>query len=162
MANKIKEQLDYGNYPERMDPRLEKKLKDKLSLYAQNPAFRKKEEDVQRLASARFKKVVDKLRNIRGMENLTPSMIQRIYQEEMSKVPMILQIEGRHKDELEELAKKVSLDETEVPENWYQIEARLNREPIDVSNFRFDADDEKDDEEDDEDEEEKQTLELPS
>ena len=51
MAKKIKEQLDYGNRPERMDPNLERKLASPEGLYAQNPAMKKKEGDVQRLVS---------------------------------------------------------------------------------------------------------------
>ena len=159
MANKLKEQLDYGNYPERMDPNLERKLRSPESLYAQNPAFRKKEQDVQRIAMSRFKKVVDKLRQARGLERMTPNMIQRIYMEEMSKVPMITRIEGQHREELEALAVKAALDETEVPEGWYQIEALLNREPIDVSNFRYEPEQEDDEEEDDE---EKPKIGFPS
>ena len=151
MSKKIREQIDYGDYPERMDPNLERKLKSKESLYATNPAFRKGEKDVSRIASSRFKKVVDKLRQARGLQSITPNMIQRIYMEEMSKVPTIIRIESQHREELENLAKKVSLDETEVPEGWYQIEALLNREPIDVSNFRYEPE-----EDEEEDEEEKQ------
>ena len=160
-SKKIKEQIDYGNYPERMDPSLERKLASPENLYAQNPAFKKKEVDVQRIAVERFKKVVDKLRQARGLEQLTPNMIQTIYMEEMSKVPTIINIESQHRGQLEELAKKVSLDETEVPENWYQIEARLNRQPIDVSNFRFKPGDEDDNEKDKKDEK-KQKIEFPS
>ena len=158
MSKKLKEDIDYGNYPERMDPNLERKLASPESLYGQNPAMRKGVEDVQRLAASRFKKVVDKLRQAKGLQSLTPAMIQRIYSEEMGKVPMIIRIESQHKDELEELAKKVSLDETEVPEDWFQIEARLNRQPIDVSNFQYSP---KDDEED-EDEDEEENMEIPS
>lgn len=157
MSKVIREQIDYGDYPERMDPNLERKLKSAESLYAQNPAFRKGAKDVSRIASSRFKKVVDKLRQARTLQSITPNMIQRIYMEEMSKVPMIIQIEDRHREELEELAKKVSLEETEVPEGWYQIEALLNREPIDVSNFRFDPE-----EDEEEEENEKQKIEIPS
>ncbi len=54
MAKKIKEQLDYGNRPERMDPRLVDKLASPDSLYAQNPAMKKGPQDVQRLISQRF------------------------------------------------------------------------------------------------------------
>jgi hypothetical protein len=140
-----------------MDPKLEKKLKSPESLYASNPAFRKGEKDVSRIASSRFKKVVDKLRQARGLERITPNMMQQIYMEEMSKVPMVMRIEGQHRQALEELAKKVSLEETEVPEGWYQIEALLNREPIDVSNFRYEPE-----EKEDEDEEEKEEPEMPS
>ena len=46
MAKKIKEQLDYGNRPERMDPNLERKLASPEGLYAQNPAMKNKEGDV--------------------------------------------------------------------------------------------------------------------
>ena len=158
MSKKIKEQIDYGDYPERMDPNLERKLKSPENLYASNPAMKKGSEDVQRLASSRFKKVVDKLRQARGLQSISPGMVQRIYMEEMSKVPMIIGIENRNKEQLEELAKKVSLDETEVPEDWFQIDAKLNREPIDVSNFRYDPEQE----DEDEDEEEKQKLEFQS
>ena len=59
MAKKIKEQLDYGDRPERMDPNLERKLASPEGLYSQNPAMKKKEGDVQRLVSNRFQKVAD-------------------------------------------------------------------------------------------------------
>jgi hypothetical protein len=36
-----------------------------------------------------------------------------------------MSIESRHKDELEQLAVEICLDETETPEDWYQIEANL-------------------------------------
>ncbi len=158
MSKGIREQIDYGDYPERMDPNLERKLKSSESLYAKNPAFRKGEKDVQRIASSRFKKVVDKLRQAKSLQTITPNMVQRIYMEEMGKVPMIIRIESAHKEELEALAKKVSLDETEVPEGWYQIEALLNREPIDVSNFKYEPEEDDEEEED----EKEQKLEIPS
>jgi hypothetical protein len=158
MSKKVLEQIDYGNYPERMDPNLERKLGSPENLYASNPAMKKGSQDVQRLTSNRFKKVVDKLRQARGLERITPAMVQRIYMEEMSKVPMIVGIEGRNREQLEELAKKVSLDETEVPEDWFEIDAKLNREPIDVSNFRY----EPEEDEEEENADEKQGIEIPS
>jgi hypothetical protein len=33
MAKKVREQIDYGNRPERMDPNLERKLSDPEGLY---------------------------------------------------------------------------------------------------------------------------------
>lgn len=148
MAN-VKEQIDYKGRPERMDPNLERKLKDKEGLYAKNPAMKKGPEDVQRLITSRFLKVAEKLRNIKSLEKLSPIVIQRIYNEEMAKVPMIVAIESRHKEELEQLSIQAAMQETEVPEGWVDIEARLNRQPIDVSNFRYEP------EEDEEEEEEK-------
>lgn len=157
MAKKLKEQIDYGNTPERMDPNLERKLGDPESLYAQNPAMKKGAEDVQRLVSQRFQKVADKLRQVTGIGNLNSKQVQgMIYQEMMSKLPRIMSIESRHKDELIQLAIEASLEEGEVPENTYQIEGFLG-ESIDASNFRYQPDEEED-EKDDEDEDEKMII----
>lgn len=159
MAKKIKEQLDYGNRPERMDPNLERKLASPEGLYAQNPAMKNKEGDVQRLISSRFQKVAEKLSDVTGIENLSSQQTQgMIYQEMMRKLPNIMRIEAAHRDELEELAIEAALEESEVPVDWYKIEAYLNREPIDTSNFRMKPEEEKDDEEKDEEEE----MEIPS
>jgi hypothetical protein len=156
---KIKEQIDYSGYPERMDPNLERKLSDPEGLYSKNPAMKKGTQDVQRLVSSRFKKVVDKLKDVTGIENLSSRQVQgMIFQEMMSKIPQLLQIEARHRDELEQLAVEASLDETETPSDWYVIEPNLNRTPIDVSNFRYQE--EKPEEEEDSDEQE--SLEIPS
>jgi hypothetical protein len=135
---KIKEQIDYGNRPERMDPRLERKLASPESLYAQNPAMKKGTQDVQRLVSSRFGKVADKLKQVTGIEDISSQQVQgMIYQEMMRKLPAIMRIEGAHREELEELAKEASLEETQVPEDWFEIEARLNRQGIDTSDFRY-------------------------
>jgi hypothetical protein len=147
---KIKEQLDYQGRPERMDPNLERKLGSPENLYSSNPAMKKGTADVQRLVSSRFLKVADKLKQVKGLQNLNPRVIQQIYSEEMAKLPMIMSIEARHKEELEELSIQASMEETEIPQGWVDIEARLNRQPIDVSNFRYEP--EKDEEEDDEEE----------
>ena len=159
MAKKIKEQLDYGNRPERMDPNLERKLASPEGLYAQNPAMKKKEGDVQRLISNRFQKVAEKLSEVTGIENLSSQQTQgMVYQEMMRKLPNIMRIEASHRDELEQLAIDAALEESEVPVDWYKIEAYLNREPIDTSNFRMKPEDEEEEEED----EEKDEMEIPS
>ena len=156
---KIKEQIDYGNRPERMDPNLERKLRSGENIYSDNPSFKKGSEDVQRLVSSRFGKVADKLKEVTGNQNISSQQVQAmIYREMMSKVPTIMQIEGRHREELENLAIEACLEETEVPSDWYEIVARLNRQPIDVSNFRYQPEEEKEDEDDDE----ENKLQIPS
>jgi hypothetical protein len=150
---KIKEQIDYQGRPERMDPNLERKLGSPENLYSSNPAMKKGTADVQRLVSSRFLKVADKLKQAKGLQNLNPRVIQQIYSEEMAKLPMIMSIEARHKEELEELSIQASMEETEIPQGWVDIEARLNRQPIDVSNFRYEP--EKDEEDDEEEKQEK-------
>ena len=158
MANKIKEQLNYGDRPERMDPNLERKLASPENLYAQNPAMKKGPEDVQRLVSNRFQKVAEKLSQVTGIDNLSSQQTQgMIYQEMMRKLPSIMRIEGQHREELEELAKEAALEETEVPADWYEIEALLNRQPINTGNFRMKPEDEEEEEED-----ENEAPEIPS
>ena len=157
MAKKLKEQIDYGNTPERMDPNLERKLASPEGLYAQNPAMKQGTADVQRLVSKRFQKVADKLREVTGIQDLSSKQVQgMVYQEMMRKLPNIMRIESQHRDELIELAKEASLDEAEVPADWYQIEATLGIPNTD--NFRFEPEDEEDDDED----EKEEPLEFPS
>ena len=158
MARKLKEQIDYGNTPERMDPNLERKLASPEGMYATNPAMKKGVEDVQRLVSKRFQKVADKLRQVTGIQDLSSQQVQgMVYQEMMRKLPNIMRIEAAHRDELIELAKEASLEDAEVPADWYQIEASLGMP--DTGNFRMEPEDEED-EEDDEEKEDK--LEFPS
>ena len=150
MAKKIQEQINYGDRPERMDPSLERKLSDPQGLYAQNPAMKKGTKDVERLVSSRFGKVADKLKQVTGNQNISSKQVQgMIYQEMMRRLPNIMRIEANHRDELEQLAVEASLEESQVPEDWFQIEPYLNREPIDVSNFRYEPEDEEDEEEED-------------
>jgi len=158
MAKKIKEQIDYGNTPERMDPNLERKLASPDSLYATNPAMKKGAADVQRLVSKRFQKVADKLRQVTGIEDLSSRQVQgMVYQEMMRKLPNIMRIEGAHRDELIALAIEASLDDAEVPEGRYQIEASLGMP--DTGNFRMEPEDDEDEEEE---EEEEEKLQFPS
>ena len=157
---KIREQIDYGGRRERMSPDLERKLGDKQNLFGQSPAMQKGPADVQRLASSRFQKVAEKLSQVTGIEDLSSQQVQAmVYQEMMSKLPGLMNIESRNREALEKLAIEASLEETETPEDWYQIEAYLNRAPIDVSNFRYKPEEEEDDEEE---KEKKPNLSIPS
>jgi hypothetical protein len=158
MAKKLKEQIDYGNTPERMDPSLVRKLASPDNLYAQNPAMKKGPADVQRLVSQRFQKVADKLRQVTGIQDLSSQQVQgMVYNEMMMKLPNIMRIEAAHKDELIQLAIDSSLEEGQVPEGWYQIEAHLGQQPR-TNDFRYQPEEPEDDEEDDDEEK----LEIPS
>lgn len=125
MKNKrIKENIDYGNRPERMDPKLVSKLGDPEGLYSQNPAMRKGVKDVQRLVSKRFQEVADKLSEVTGIENLTPQQAMLVSQM-MKFLQKAMSIESNHKKELEDLAVEVAFDVTEANINWFQVEAKL-------------------------------------
>lgn len=137
---KIQEQIDYGDYPERMDPGLERKLRDPEHPFAKNPAFQEGSEEIQRLATRRFKQVVDKIRQVTGREAINSPMVARmLFAEIYQKIPQIISIESRHKDALEKLSIDASVDEAQIPKDWFVIESYLNREPIDTSNFRLAA-----------------------
>jgi hypothetical protein len=159
MAKKLKEQIDYGNRPERMDPSLERKLASPDSLYAQNPAMRKGAADVQRLVSQRFGKVADKLKEVTGNRNISSQQVQgMIYNEMMGRLQNVMRIEASHREELEQLAVEACLEEQQVPEGVYQIEPHLGEQP-DTSDFRYQPEEPEDDEEE---EEKKDKLEIPS
>ena len=155
---KIKEQIDYGGRREKMDPNLERKLGSPENLYAQNPAMKKGPADVQRLVSQRFGKVADKLKEVVGNQNISSQQVQgMIYGEMMRRLPNIMRIEAAHKEELEQLAVEASLEEGEVPEGRYQIDAQLGQP--DTGDFRFKPED---DEEEEDEKEEKEELDIPS
>ena len=127
MPKRLKEQIDYGDYPERMDPGTERRLGDpEKNLYGTNPAMPRGSLDVQRLASDRFKKVVDKLRTAINQPNLTSEYVEgMIMQEFATSVVRAKEIELRFKEELEELAVTAGLKITETPEGRYNIDAKL-------------------------------------
>jgi hypothetical protein len=157
---RIREDIDYGGRPERMDRNLERKLGDSESLYAKNPALRGGVSDVERLASSRFGKVVDKLKQVTGIQDLTTNQVKGMLMGEMMmKAREVMGMESRVKEQLKELAVEICLDETEADPSWYIIDPRLG-EQIDVSNFRYRPEKPKDDEEEEDDE--KQSLEIPS
>ena len=157
MAKKFNEQIDYGNRPERMDPNLERKLGSPENLYAKNPAMKKGSADVQRLVSQRFQKVANKLSEVTGIQDLSSRQVQQmLIGEMMNKTRSVMGIESRHTQELIDLAKEASLEEAEVPSDWYQIEATLGMP--DTSNFRFEPEDENDEE----DEEKPEQPQYPS
>lgn len=126
MASKrIKEQIDYGDTPERMSRSLERKISDPQSPFAVNPAFEKKEEDVQRLITNRFKKVAEKLRSSTGFP-VTDQQVQMMLNMELIRaVNITMRIESQHNEELVDLAIEASLEEIQMPEDWFEIDAHL-------------------------------------
>jgi hypothetical protein len=124
-SKKIKEQIDYGDTPERMSRSLERKISDPQSPFAVNPAFEKKEEDVQRLITNRFKKVAEKLRTLTGFPVTDQQVQMMLIQELRRAVYTVMRIESQHNQELVDLAIEASLDEIQMPEDWFEIDAHL-------------------------------------
>ena len=122
--------VDYGDYPERMDPNLERKLGSPESLYAKNPAFRKGAGDVERLAGKRFKEVVDRVRDAFDQPNLSSNQVkQQIMSQVMMLTQRVMSIESRHNQELVDLALDLALEETGTDRDWYQYDLTLGGRP---------------------------------
>lgn len=122
---KLREQLEYTG-PERMDPKLEKKLADPNSMFGQNPALKRGAADVQKLYSRSFNDVLNRVRRIAGKETLTANELvsivtSRVYQNASA----IQQLESRYSDELVELAISETLNEMEVSDDEFIINASL-------------------------------------
>ncbi len=157
MANKkIKEAIDYGDYPERINPNVERSISDPEGLYATNPAMRRGAQDVERLVASRFKKIVDHLKNVTGISDLSTEQVKNMFKSEAMRTSrQIVEIEIQHTEELERLAIEVSLEETEVPVDWFEFEVSLNADDIDPDIFRTEP-------ENDEEQANQQQPELPS
>jgi len=119
--------IDYGSYPERMDPSAERKISDPEGIFAKTRAFGGVP-DVERLAGTRFKEVVDYVKRYYGTtENLTrPDVAQAIMTEMMRATQQALIIESSKKQQLKDLAveinqfrmEKSKLPKLELPKNF--------------------------------------------
>jgi hypothetical protein len=134
-SKKLREDIDYGDTPERMDPSLERKISDPNSPFALNPAFTRREKDVEKIMTNRFKQVAQKLRDVTGTPITSRQVAMMLYQQQMSNLGMIMNIERQHKEELEELAIQASLDEIQMPEDWFEINAVLG--PFEAPEFNL-------------------------
>ena len=132
IKRKLKEQLDYSG-SERMDPRLEKKLADPESMFAKNPALKRGSLDVQKLYSSSFNELVEKVRNMTGKDDLTPNELASVISSTMMRnVQAIQQIESSSSDELVEIAIEETLNEMEVSDETFTINATLGMPGSDV------------------------------
>ena len=134
----IEAPVDYGDYPERMDPSLERKLGSPESLYAKNPAFRKGASDVERLVGGRFKEVVDRVRDAYNQPNLSSDQVKRQIMMQMNMLTMqVMRIEGQHNEELVDLALELALEETGTDRDWYQFDLTLGGTPPQTGGFQM-------------------------
>lgn len=153
--------IDYGDYPERMDPRLERKFGDPEGMFAKNPAFRKGAADIERLAGGRFKEVVNRVRSAFNQPDVSSNQVkQQIMQQMMGLTNQIMRIESQHNEELKDLALELALEETGTDSDWYEFDLTLGAADSGMGEFRmkpeekpkfempksFDIDDETDEE----------------
>jgi hypothetical protein len=108
--------VDYGDYPERMDPKTQRRIEDPENIYAKNRAFKGGVSDVEKIAGTRFKEIVNYVkRYFNTQENITdPHVMRSIMMEQMRAVQQSMIIETSHKDRLKDLAVEIAAKE----EGW--------------------------------------------
>lgn len=117
--------VDYGDYPERMDPRVQQKIEDPENIYAKNRGFAGGVSDVERLSGDRFKEIVDYVKRYFGTErNLTePSVMSAIQMEQMMAVRQAMMTEPRHREKLRDLAVEIGAKE----EGWMPYDITMEQ-----------------------------------
>lgn len=162
--------INYGDGPERIARSIEDKLRRGETIFKGNPAIpsekssftdpmgrEKESSSLEKMAADRFNEIVTKVKNITGLEDLTrQDMIHYLMQNMMEAYMQSSSIESRHKSELEQLAVISVLEEKNIPEGAFEIDAKIvSPGAIDTSKMRKSADDE-------EEEEENNPMEFPS
>ena len=108
--------MDFGDYQERPHRRTQQKIEDPEGIYAKNRAFKGGVSDVEKIASKRFKEVVDYVKRYFGTnQNLTdPQVKSAIQMQQMMSVRQAMQIEPSVKEQLRDLALEIAAKE----EGW--------------------------------------------
>lgn len=129
MKNKrIREQIDYGDYPERMDPSIQRKLEKGETPYSEHPSMPEGEKSFDQIvASKRFKDVVDKFERYSGTRQPLrgANAFQRLMMSAMQMMQQITMIESQNKRYLENLAVDLVKKEMGIPEGKINFEAQL-------------------------------------
>ena len=122
---------NYKNQNERMNPQLEDMLKSMQSDLANNPAFPKTDANgnpinfVELIAYKRFLDVIEKVKMYTNLQNVTGGGLQELSSMLMQGVKFIQQVEAPHKQELENLAVDLVVEEMEIPDGAFQFQCKL-------------------------------------
>ena len=138
--NRISEAVEYDpEHPERMHPGLEGKLRSGEHIFGKSkslPVGSDAQNYSEKLAGQRFKEIINKVKRYHGVRNITPNMMQMMFQV----MGEISQIETRHKEALERLAVDIVSEEFDLPEQM--LEATLSPPGSPLSHKEEDEDDE--------------------
>lgn len=127
-SKKIREDIDYGDYPERMHPSIQGKLERGETPYSKHPSMPEGEKSFDQIvASKRFKDVVDKFARYAGSrDQLThPNAFMNLMRTAMGLMGNIAQVEQRNKQYLENLAVDLVKKQMGIPEGKINFEASL-------------------------------------
>ena len=120
------------NHPERMLPSLEQRFRKREHSLGNNPAFPEGDERhfEEKVISKRYKDVITSAKRQFGVEELDNNTIMR---EMMGMVQSSMQIEGRHKRRLEELAIRMIREEFDMTEDDVEIEVTIVSHPMEIN-----------------------------
>jgi len=139
--NRIVEAIEYDpEHPERMNPDIEGKLKSGEHIFGKSksmPVGSDLQNYSEKMASKRFKEIINKVKRYHGIERINPMMMQQMFQI-MSEVS---QIETRHKEALEQLAVDIVSEEFDIPDQM--LEATLSPPGTDLG---FESEEEEEEE----------------
>jgi hypothetical protein len=157
MSKKIREQIDYGDSPERMSPDIQSKFEKGETPFSDNPALPKDDDYEgegspfeQLIASERFKDVVDKVKSYTGMRTLSgQNALMELQMLMMRSIQRIKQLENQNEEYLEELAVELVKKEFSLPENSFQFDVEITSGlgQIDTSKLQKQSEEDFDDEE---------------
>ena len=116
--------IDYDGRPERMDPKVVRKIEDPEGIFAKNRAFKGGVSDVEKITSKRFGEIVDYVRRyFNSEENVTdPYYKSQLQREMMNSLRQVMMIEASHKDALKDLAFEIGSKE----EGWIPYSKTLD------------------------------------
>ena len=141
--NRISEAVEYDpEHPERMHPGLEGKLRSGEHIFGKSkslPVGSDAQNYSEKLAGQRFKEIINKVKRYHGVRNITPNMMQMMFQV----MGEISQIETRHKEALERLAVDIVSEEFDLPEQM--LEATLSPPGSPLSHREEEEEDDDDD-----------------
>jgi len=141
----LNESIEYDpDHPERMSGDIEGRLRSGEHTFGGSkslPLTGSEHHYSEKLASARFKDIITKVKRYHGIENINPQMLQEM----MRIMGEVSQIETQHKDALEQLAIDIVSEEFDIPDDMLDAELLPPGSPLDT-------DDEDEDDDDDEEE----------
>ncbi len=141
--NRLTEAIEYDpEHPERMNPGIERRLSSGEHVFGKSkslPIGSETQNYSEKLATQRFKEIVNKVKRYHGIQNINPMMMQQMFQI----MGEVSQIESRHKEALEQLAIDIVSEEFDLPEQM--LDATLSPPGTDLG---FDDSDDEEDEQD--------------
>lgn len=141
---RITEAIEYDpEHPERMNPGIERKLRSGEHIFGKSksvPSGSENQNYSEKLAGKRFKEIINKVKRYHGVQNISPSMMNEMFQI----MQEIGQIETTYKDKLEKLAVDIVSEEFDIPDQM--LEANLSPPGSDL-NFGGDEEEEEEEEE---------------